>query len=583
MGRIAVWQSSAGTLATPAVAYVHTSARPAPSFAEVRLATDGAPAGGMTFALGGSPFFPREPRDGIPLPPASGHGLSVTALDLPPQPESGPVVAVRRPEDAGQGTAEILLFDHGPEFLLGARMFVRFLVDTRKAAGPTKLLWLPGVAAPSNLAVLVYCGIDIVDSARMRWDGARGGFHTIDGLLQFQEVDPGLCDCDGCARRDPTLHNETSLQGEMRVVRQAIRRGTLRELAERRALTDPWSIAVLRHLDLRESAFQETFFPSSDGPVRAYTAAALTRPDVVRFRHRLVERYAKPASPQVAVLLPCSARKPYSSSRSHRRFREAIRRSPRASAVHEIIVTSPFGVVPRELEVVHPIRSYDVPVTGDWSRDEGAIVVEALASFLARNQYDAVIANVGPEAPFIAEAAPQARFTAEAKPLSASSLAHLAAAVADATQSIEAPPWEVRRREDLAALASFQFGPPGRDLLEGAKLRGRPDAVRIVRGGHQVGTLTARGSISLTLAGAELLASHGVYSVEIEDFHPRGSVFAVGVTHATADIRIGDEVCIVHGGEVRAVGTARMPWREMVDAERGEAVRVRHRRPREPC
>jgi len=579
MSRIAVWQSSAGTMGTPAIAYVHSSTRPAPSFAEVRLTADTAPEGAVTFTLGGSFFFPKESRDGIPLPPGSGHPLSLTDLDLPSPPSGAPVGSVRRPDDAVHAESDVLLLDHGPEFLLSARRFVRFLVDTRDAAGPTKLLWLPGVATPSNLAVLGYCGVDIVDSGRMRWDGARGGFHTIDGLLPFDDVDPGLCDCEGCSRRDPTLHNETALGRELRVVRQAIRLGTLRELAERRAVADPWSVGVLRHLDLREYAFQEPFFPTANGPVRAYTPAALTRPDVGRFRQRLVERYAKPPSAKVAVLLPCSARKPYSLSRSHRRFREAIRRSGRASAVHEIIVTSPFGVVPRELEVVYPIRSYDVPVTGDWSRDEGNVAAESLALFLGRNQYDVVIANVGPEEALVAEAAPKAIFTADSKPVSETSLAHLAAAVADATRSLEVPPWEVRRLEDLASLAAFQFGPAGRDLLQGAAVRGRPEAVRIFRGGHQVGALTARGQISLTLAGAEIVASHRVYRVEIEDFHPHGNVFAVGVTAATPDIRNGDEVSVVHDREVRAVGTARMPWREMVDSARGEAVRVRHRRP----
>ncbi len=579
MGRIAVWRSPSGTVGTPAIAYVDSASRPAPPFAEVRV-TDGlVREGGVTFALSGSVFAPKDPTGGIPLPRASGHPLSLTDLDAPSPPVGGPVASVTRPEDAAHAEADLLLLDCGPEFVLSARRFVRFLVDTRDAAGPTKLVWLPGVAAPSNLAVLAYCGIDVVDSARMRWDGARGGFHTIDGLLPFDAVDPGLCDCQGCSRKDPTLHNETDLAREMRAVRQAIRLGTLRELAERRAVADPWSIAVLRHLDLREYAFQEPFFPVADGSVRAYTPAALTRPDVERFRRRLVERYTKPPSARVAVLLPCSARKPYSRSRSHRLFREAIRRSGRASAVHEVILTSPFGVVPRELEVVYPIRSYDVPVTGDWSRDEAEAVTESLARYLAQNRYDAVIANVGPEAAFVAEAAPEAVLTAVSKPLSGESLAGLAAAVSDATRDLVAPPWETRRLEDLASLAAYQFGPAGRELLKGAAVKGRPEAVRILRGGRQLGAMTDRGQLSLTLAGAEAIAAHKVHTVEIEDFHPAGNVFAVGVTAATPDIRIGDEVAVAHGGEVRAAGTAQMPWREMVDAARGEAVRVRHHLP----
>jgi archaeosine synthase len=68
-----------------------------------------------------------------------------------------------------------------------------------------------------------------------------------------------------------------------------------------------------------------------------------------------------------------------------------------------------------------------------------------------------------------------------------------------------------------------------------------------------------------------------VACVEIEDFRPAGNVFAVGVVDATPDVRVGSEVAVVHEGDVRAVGVARMNAREMVDLERGEAVRVRHR------
>ncbi|HEV8594454.1 MAG TPA: PUA domain-containing protein, partial [Thermoplasmata archaeon] len=54
-------------------------------------------------------------------------------------------------------------------------------------------------------------------------------------------------------------------------------------------------------------------------------------------------------------------------------------------------------------------------------------------------------------------------------------------------------------------------------------------------------------------------------------------VFAVGVVRADDRIRVGDEVVVRHGGEVRAVGVAAMNPREMVDLRRGEAVKVRHR------
>jgi len=106
---------------------------------------------------------------------------------------------------------------------------------------------------------------------------------------------------------------------------------------------------------------------------------------------------------------------------------------------------------------------------------------------------------------------------------------------------------------------------------------GRWPNQRIMGKKGQMGMLTGeRGMISLTLEGGEVLANNDAYCVDIEDFMPRGNLFAVGVTKASKDIRIGDDVAVVHDREVRAVGVARMAPPEMDLAGRGEAVRVRH-------
>ncbi len=128
----------------------------------------------------------------------------------------------------------------------------------------------------------------------------------------------------------------------------------------------------------------------------------------------------------------------------------------------------------------------------------------------------------------------------------------------------------------MANIARFQFGDPGRALVDGATFRGRFPDVRVIRAGRQVAMHTDRGMLSLTLDGGAILSKEDAYWVEIEDFLPKGNVFAVGVTDAAPEIRPGDEVVVRHGPDVRAVGTARLSSREMVDLRRGEAVHVRH-------
>ncbi len=330
------------------------------------------------------------------------------------------------------------------------------------------------------------------------------------------------------------------------------------------------------HLDLREYGLVEAFTPVAGGEMLAYAPESLTRPEIVRFRRRIRERYAKPPSSRVLVLLPCSARKPYSTSRSHRRFRDAILACANPSTVHEVIVTSPLGLIPRELERFYPAGAYDIPVTGDWSRDEAAMVTDDLRAFLAANPYETVVAHLSAEAPIVKAAFPDAVLTAKERPTSDESLASLTHALNEASSPHIRGPKGLRFAEEMSNIARFQFGDAGLGLVNAATFRGRMPDVRVIREGGQVAMYTRRGMLSLTLAGGAILSDADRYWVEIEDFLPKGDIFAVGVVDAAPEIRPGDEVVVRHRKDVRAVGTARLSAREMVDFRRGEAVHVRH-------
>jgi archaeosine synthase len=93
----------------------------------------------------------------------------------------------------------------------------------------------------------------------------------------------------------------------------------------------------------------------------------------------------------VLILLPCSDRKPYSSSKSHKRFFRAISHN----SCHELMITSPLAVVPRDLENIWPTGKYDLPVTGDWSLDEVNVIHEVLSGMLARNKYRVILNHSG--------------------------------------------------------------------------------------------------------------------------------------------------------------------------------------------
>lgn len=578
LGRLAILSRSGVEVRTPTVLYVHGRERPAPSFAEALLTADRIPDGRVQIRVSGSLFAPREPDGPDDLPPTKGLPLSMADLESPQGPVAGDLALLTSEADVpAAASAELVFLANGVEYLRHPREFVATMARIRAELGPAKVVGVTGLAVPSNLALLVYSGVDLVDSSRVVLDGVRDVFHTSDGAWPVAEVDRASCECVACAGGgDLVAHNERALHREALVVRNHLAHGRLRELVEKRLANDPWNTAVLRHLDLRHQAILEESTPVSGGELLAYSHESLTRPEVVRFRRRVRERYRKPPSTRVLLLLPCSARKPYSASRSHRRFRDAILAAKNPSVVHEVVVTSPLGLIPREIERFYPARAYDIPVTGDWNRDEAAIVTEDLQAFVAANRYDALVAHLGAEAPIVSAALPQAVVPSSAHPTSDEALAALTRALDDVTASLDRVPPGGRFAEEMANLARFQFGDVGASLTDGASFRGRFPDVRIVRGGRQIAAHTERGMLSLTLEGGAILSAEDAYCVEVEDFVPKGNVFAVGVTGASRDIRVGDEVVVRHAGEVRAVGTARMTWREMVDLERGQAVHVRH-------
>jgi archaeosine synthase len=285
-----------------------------------------------------------------------------------------------------------------------------------------------------------------------------------------------------------------------------------------------------------------------------------------------------PPSAKILVLLPCSAKKPYSLSRSHSFFRKAIKDSGVQHLVHEVMITSPLGIVPRELELFFPAQNYDIPVTGHWSKDEISIIQEDLRNFLEKNKYDHVVAHLGSEKDFVCDVLDDFVSTSEGTPTSAKDLSRLRKELAGLKDLTNVTKGQ-RQAEDMKSRCVYQFGDGGEVLMESSEIKGRYPNLKIFSDGIQLGMLVQeRGMISLTLDGAERISQKDLYCVQIDDFQPEGNLFAIGVEGADEKLRIGDEAAIRYEKDVRAVGSAVMSWREMTESDRGEAVRIRHRK-----
>ncbi len=177
----------------------------------------------------------------------------------------------------------------------------RLLLAARPGLAPEKVLHLFGTGHPLVFAFAALFGVDLFDSAAYHKFARRGQLLFPEGTVALDEVREAFCPCALCeATPLPTLsglppiqreaaiarHNLLMSAVEVRRVRQAIRDGTLWELAERRAAAHPALVAGLQATVEGASVFFPVE-PESRRTFRATLATSPERPAVARFRKRL--------------------------------------------------------------------------------------------------------------------------------------------------------------------------------------------------------------------------------------------------------------------------------------------------------
>ncbi len=237
----------------------------------------------------------------------------------------------------------------------------RALHAARPALGPEAAVHLFGTGHPMTFAFAALFGVDLFDSSAYHKFARRGKLLQPDGTVDLASVREPTCRCELCAEHPlteiaawPTGPREAALARhnllvsleEVGRVRQAIRDGTLWELAERRASAHPALRVGLRAATERP----ETFWPAEPESRRAFRETgpwSLLRPAVVRFRHRLESDAAGRGQ---ARLLPRVPLRPdyLAGVPAETREGEAI---PWACA-------TPFGQVPLELTDLYPVGPF---------------------------------------------------------------------------------------------------------------------------------------------------------------------------------------------------------------------------------
>ncbi len=431
-----------------------------------------------------------------------------------------------------------------------------------------KPVYATAAATPANASFLIYLGVDLVDNVLAIAKAYEGVYFLGDVEVEFKKLKELPCSCRYCREMKDLEgerlyeaiagHNTEMLKLEVEKCKMLIEREELRNYVESRVKLHPDYTAALRMRDSMEGEFYPRFKKS-----RCYfsTLESFFRFEVQYFLSRSVEVY-DPKS-KVLLLLPCTAKKPYLTSKTHRIIRSRIKIN-----VNEIIISSPL-VVPRELELVYPAVNYDTPVTGVWSEEEVNFVASWLKKLVEKGDFEKIVAHVEGGYRKVVEKALSdydVIYTAENGLLSRESLDRL-------KREVEGYGRYYLFGEMFRHMSMYQFG----IALEG-RVKGRYPNLELFDGERIARVDVRYGQLDVYGKAVERLFESGNYVVRIGDFEPSSTIFAAGVEDAWEGIRPND-IVVFHSDKVLGVGQAVMSGKEMVECDKGVAIRVKRKMP----
>ena len=406
---------------------------------------------------------------------------------------------------------------------------------------PGSLLWTPGIGGPDNCAVLAWFGVDLFDTTRSIQAEAHGAVLTWNGPRIASENDSS------------NSHWETALTE----VHSAIKDSRLRELAQSQSLNSPRLVEHLRHHDkiISESKGILNQVVAKGVSFRVHSLESHNDPIILDWVEFISNKYVAPNNlDDVLILLPCSARKPYSSSRSHKAFRRAINHS----SAHEVMVTSPLGLVPRDLEEVWPAGHYDIPVTGDWTLDEQMRVTNMIDSLVKRNNYRVIINHSGIEytsdIPVIDTRNGRSATSYEALDL-------LGKAVADNMRTKKRSGEQINL-DNFRSVARFHH--LNDEWLNKVQVRGRFPRWKILKDGEQIAMWAPeRGSFSLAKSSIPILdACNSLKRIHLKhDTAWKGDVNLVNLESYDETILAGEDILVMQGSQcIGSAGASAPAW-----------------------
>jgi len=290
---------------------------------------------------------------------------------------------------------------------------VNMIMTAKSRLPPDRPLHLFGAGHPFMFSLAVALGCDLFDSAAYAIYAREDRYMTETGTLRLRKLEYFPCSCPECAKTNPAnvkempkpkrqeflaRHNLHISLSEIRKIKQAIVEGRLWEHLTLKSYGHPALLQALKRLK-KYSAYLEAQSPvSKKSGLFFYSSVDLTRPEVVRHRRRLSERYAPPKDAKILLLLPQTRNKPFHTSREHSRVIKEMEQilCEKRNLIHVCTYAAPFGVIPMELDEAYPLSQHEVASPLDLETIR--YVAEQVQCYVEAKHYSKVILLQDPEA-----------------------------------------------------------------------------------------------------------------------------------------------------------------------------------------
>ncbi|WP_455368239.1 tRNA guanosine(15) transglycosylase TgtA [[Eubacterium] cellulosolvens] len=281
------------------------------------------------------------------------------------------------------------------------RQLVNMILTCKRWISPSSPLHLFGGGHPSMFALAVSLGCDLFDSASYAIYARNNRYLTPNGTIRFEDLEYLPCSCSICSKlslkdirdfpnekrvRALAIHNLNICFEELRKIKQSIHEGRLWELVMQRARGHPRIFESIYELRKYHSLLERYSPISKNKGIFFFDQLDYIRPEIFRFKKRLIEEFTLPNKSKIMILLPPPLTKPYEMDKNILKIKAIIKKR---KDVNICFYDIPYGLIPIELSDVYPITQTETSYTDNLLVRFTA--EDSLIQYIKKSKYKTVI------------------------------------------------------------------------------------------------------------------------------------------------------------------------------------------------